>query len=152
MFNLVENRYLKDGIVKYLDENNNRLMIISDKERKELRIKVRPVDKNVTVKRIVLKKPLNKIEGIHFELDIDADADMINIEEIKNKKMLEMESMLSEAIMKIENWIVILEIIDILTNNSIPLDEKTTIELLSELKEYEEMDEFVNTYLKLLNL
>ena len=47
MFKITENNFIQKNIVKYIDDNGNRLMITAPKDGESLRIKLRPSDKDI---------------------------------------------------------------------------------------------------------
>lgn len=143
MFKIEENQYIKNEMVKYIDEEGNKLMIIATKkfDVSEIRIKLRPVA-NINIPRIVLKFPFEE-EGLNFHIDFKEtatkeDEDYVNSEAFKQ--------LLSEVKQLTEKWIDMWANVAILINNSMELSKENVELLLTKLESEEETEEFAKLY------
>ena len=143
MFVLKENRFLKDGISKYEDENNNRLMIIADKTGQKLKIKLRPKN-GLKVESIHLEFPFDN-EGLNFKIQSSP-------EDIISSQSEDFISLLHDVIDIAEKWVNISYDLHILTSNEFPLTENQADEIMNSLNEKEEMQAFIGVYKALLNM
>lgn len=149
MFNIVENNFCKNGIVKYKDENENRLMIIADKTGKELKIKFRPNNKNIKFDTIKIEYPY-EVDGLSFTPHFTQElADYIHSNE--------MMDILKQIIEIAQRWVIISRDLVILTapTEQLNIDDKQleslTYDIISELTLYNETLEFITMYKVMLS-
>lgn len=153
MFNIKENRFKKDGIIHYIDEKNNKLMIISSKTGESFIVKIRPnPDWNVKLSSISLEYPYN-LEGVHFEIKTSDEKianDVTNSEAFIN--------MLKEAITIVERWVMISQDLYLLTAKAVAKNEEGEKELqeltnkaVENLIKYPETQDFISAYKMLID-
>lgn len=171
MFDIVENRFEKDGVIKYSDKNNNRIFLKIEEYGKSVRIKIRPADKSVMIETVCMNFPYLDNDGIHFNISRsmtdESEKNRLLIDEEHDVKTYEM---LKDAMQIIERAVVMANDLRALTYKSDNMNEavlngiskelNADVEhvtmahmenILSELNEYEEMKNFVAEYVLLLN-
>lgn len=155
MFEIKENLFTKTGIVKYENENNDRIMIIAEKDGSKFTIKIRPhID--VKVEAITLTFPY-EVEGLNYQV-FNMNED--NMEYVKK--------ILHDGITIAEMWVKIMRNLSTLFSSNVHMlafidagkdmdDKETDIALknyteilLNELNEFDEIKEFVVLYKNLI--
>lgn len=155
MFRITENNFIQKNIVKYIDDNGNRLMITAPKDGESLRIKLRPSDKDISVPYIELKYPY-EYEGANFQCSA---ASQDKLEYINSK---EFRGILEDSIHIMERWIQISRLLKALTSDMssftrifAPAEQRDNLEMdlteatLNDLSEFEETKNFVTFYISL---
>ena len=74
MFDIVENKYLASGLVKYENENGDKLMIIAEKDGGSFKAKIRPAS-GIDVDVVKLKFPYVE-QGVNFHCVISSGKDI----------------------------------------------------------------------------
>lgn len=143
MFKIVKNNFTQSGIVRYENENGDKLNITSNKTGTELKIKFRSV-KDIKFETIEIKYPY-ELTGLSFKPSFSEEL----YEYVHSEELLKI---LQEVIKIVEKWIIISEELVFLSlpasniNMSDKELEKETFNTLDKLAEYEEMQEFVAVY------
>ena len=147
MFDIVENKYLASGLVKYENENGDKLMIIAEKDGGSFKAKIRPAS-GIDVDVVKLKFPYVE-QGVNFHCVISSGKDI----ELDRR-------MLSEAVEKIQNWTEIMRnmrtlLFCDLDFIAVKAGDGSVVpycnSLLSELNSFEEMHPFVTFFCKVAN-